>query len=79
MFDWLIGHDCQGWEFNRRWPLEIIGMTMIGLVHTVPIGMVLFAFGYGMDFLLSGVSMGIMFDLAWIIPSTYSPGNIYLR
>lgn len=51
VFDWLIGHDCEGWSFSRRFQLEYVGMSLRGLVETVPIGYVLYLYGLGMDFM----------------------------
>ena len=41
VFDYLIGKECEGWPFSRRWLLEYTGMSLRGLVQTVPVGYVL--------------------------------------
>jgi len=70
VFDWMIGHDCQDWSFWRRWSREYIGMNLVGLIETAPAGLWLFYFGYGWDFLFSGASIGIIYEIAWDISST---------
>jgi len=72
IFDWLIGHPCSNWDFEQRWPMAIVGMTLRGLVQTVPSGMILFCFGYGVEFLLCGILMGVIYEAAWLLPSNYA-------
>eukprot|EP01116_Phalansterium_solitarium_P019608 TRINITY_DN553_c0_g1_i2.p1 TRINITY_DN553_c0_g1~~TRINITY_DN553_c0_g1_i2.p1 ORF type:complete len:392 (+),score=82.88 TRINITY_DN553_c0_g1_i2:190-1365(+) len=70
VFDWVIGHECPDWGFLRRWAISYCGMSLRGLLQTVPAGLGLFALGYGPDYMLSGVTMGLVYEIAWDIPST---------
>ena len=56
--------------YSRRWPLDIVGMNLRGLAHTASTGMLLFCFGYGMEYLFSGAMMGIIYAIAFEIPSS---------
>jgi hypothetical protein len=72
VFDGLIGHQCQGWD---EWQLtlhDLCGMSLRGLVQTLPAGFILFAYGYGLEYMLSGVLMGAIYSVGWAVP--FPPG-----
>ena len=76
MFDWYLRRELVtsdpascAWSFSRRWQREVVGMSLRGLVQTVPPGLLLFYYGYGYQYAACGLSMGVLYDLAWRIPS----------
>eukprot|EP01102_Stenamoeba_stenopodia_P005196 TRINITY_DN15719_c0_g1_i1.p1 TRINITY_DN15719_c0_g1~~TRINITY_DN15719_c0_g1_i1.p1 ORF type:complete len:425 (-),score=39.64 TRINITY_DN15719_c0_g1_i1:29-1303(-) len=70
VFDWLIGHDCQGWNETRMFAVEFAGMSLRGLLQTVPSGLLLYSLGYGPDFAIIGILMGTVYEIGWLIPAT---------
>lgn len=73
IFDGLIGHQCSGWD---EWQLtlhELCGMSLRGLVQTAPAGFILFAYGYGIEYMISGVLMGAVYSVGWELPFPAGP------
>lgn len=81
VFDFLLGHPnytavtLDGpefeWSFAHRWFRDYSGMAWRGLVWTVPSGtLLLVALGSfsGWEYMLSGVAMGLVYELAHDIP-----------
>lgn len=64
--------DVLMWSFMRRWFRDFSGMCLRGLLWTVPSGLVLLLCDESFlawEYLLSGGSMGIIYEIAWDIPS----------
>jgi len=70
VFDWMIGHQCQGWDFTRLWTHDWVGMSLRGFIQTSSVGFLLFCFGYGIEYLFAGFGMGFVYNLSFLIPST---------
>jgi len=68
VFDWLIGHECKGITATRSWFHELLGMSLLGFLYTVPTGSWLYCFGYGWEFLLSGCVIGAIYELGHSFP-----------
>lgn len=73
VFDYIIGHQCQGWDVWQLTLHELCGMSLRGLVQTAPAGFILFSFGYGVEYMLSGVLMGAIYLAGWAIPFPAGP------
>jgi hypothetical protein len=58
-----------GFDFSRRWTFDMAGLNLRGFVHTVASGLLLFFHGYGAEYMLSGCSMGVVYEIAFLIPS----------
>ena len=111
VFDWLIGHSCQGtcnaqiiiillikhfnilciitsisqfllkttnlthsntdWDIYRRWSHDFMGMSLRGLVQTVPAGLLLFHLGYGPEYMFSGLLMGLAYEFGHQLPAPF--------
>ena len=69
VLDWLVGRDCINSEFFFRWSRAFSALSVMGLFQTVPLGWLLWRMGYPPDFAWSGVAMGLIYDLAWRLPS----------
>lgn len=69
-FDWLLGRDENGFDFTRRWTREFTGMTLRGLLWTMPGGYLLYHMGFGWQYALSGAAMGLFYNFGWISDST---------
>ena len=48
----------------RRWSLDVVAMSLRGLVGTAPTGLLLFLYGYGWLPMASGIMMGYV-HAAW--------------
>jgi len=68
IFDWAIGHECKGFTYSRSWLHQFLGMSMGGLIQTVPPGLCIYIFGYGWEYLFCGIFAGAIFDIAQRIP-----------
>eukprot|EP01119_Soliformovum_irregulare_P002291 TRINITY_DN12575_c0_g1_i1.p1 TRINITY_DN12575_c0_g1~~TRINITY_DN12575_c0_g1_i1.p1 ORF type:complete len:436 (-),score=119.46 TRINITY_DN12575_c0_g1_i1:66-1373(-) len=69
-FEWMFGKVCQ--TTDSQWRLRslyYVAMSLIGLMFTVPIGIIFFIFGFGWEFTFSGVYLGMAFYLGKLIPS----------
>jgi len=61
VFDWLVGHPKQGWAYWERWARDLGGMCLTGLIQTAAPGIVLYLWGYGWEFMFSGLAMGFLY------------------
>eukprot|EP00047_Mylnosiga_fluctuans_P004532 m.235105 g.235105 ORF g.235105 m.235105 type:complete len:404 (-) comp12765_c0_seq1:128-1339(-) len=69
VFDWFLGREMAGWDFGRRWARMCAGMSLRGMMWTLPAGYYLFECGYGWRFALSGHMMGLVYTLGFRTPA----------
>ena len=63
--DWLVGREEEGGGFVNRWIRDAAGMTLRGMMITVPAGIVTL----NGDLFFSGVGMALCYELAHHVPS----------
>eukprot|EP00053_Salpingoeca_punica_P009786 m.88106 g.88106 ORF g.88106 m.88106 type:complete len:487 (-) comp15165_c0_seq1:225-1685(-) len=63
-YDWLVGREMPGWDFDRRWVRKYPSMMLRGLQWTLPAGYLLAHRGGGWTFALSGALMPVAYTLA---------------
>ena len=74
VFDWLLGRQPDdSWTFRQRFIREYSGMSLRGLVWTVPPGYALQQLGFGWEFSLSGSLMGLCYLLGFRTPASHNP------
>jgi hypothetical protein len=57
VFDWLVGEDSASFTSTERWVRGFVGMSLRGLVWTMPPGLLLFCYSMGWQYMMSGVAM----------------------
>jgi len=67
IFDWLIGHPCEDFDFRRLWLHQSLGVTLYGLTVTAPFGMCLYYAGYSWEYLFSGVVISALYEIGFQI------------
>ena len=74
VFDWVLGRPtaAEAWVYNRRFVREFTGMSLRGLLWTVPAGYLLYLLGFGWQYSLSGSQMGLYYYLGGVLPD---PGH----
>lgn len=61
VFDWILGRQEANWTMSQRFIREYAGMSLRGLIWTVPQGYLLERFGFGWEYSLSGSLMGLVY------------------
>lgn len=74
VFDWVLGRPTatEAWGYNQRFVREFTGMSLRGLLWTVPAGYLLYLLGFGWQYSLSGSQMGLYYYLGGVLPD---PGH----
>lgn len=78
VFDWVLGRPTVGWsnDCNRSVIRLFTGMSLRGLLWTLPAGYLLYLLDFGWQYSLSGSLMGLYYYLGGIIPDPdYSPSS----
>jgi hypothetical protein len=73
VFDWLVDVPRQNWDYTRRWIRDATGMALRGLLQSVPPGYVLYLYGFGPLYLVFGVAMAFIYEIAEDIPYKGDP------
>lgn len=73
IFDWMLARQLKDWNFTRRFVREYSGMSLRGLVWTLPQGYALQQFGFGWQYSLSGSLMGAVYYAG--AESKFEPNN----
>lgn len=72
VFDWVLGRPTatQDWvsNWNRRFVREFTGMSLRGLLWTLPAGYLLYLLDFGWQYSLSGSLMGLFYFLGGKLP-----------
>jgi len=68
IWDWLIGHECKGVSETQSRLHQLVGMSLIGLIYTVPTGCWVYCYGYGWEFLFSGCVIGVIYEIGFRFP-----------
>jgi hypothetical protein len=67
IFDWLIGRQEEPWNYTRRFIRDFSGMSLRGLVWTLPQGYVLEQLDFGWQYSLSGSLMGVVYYIGSLV------------
>lgn len=74
-FDWLLGRQGQNWSVNERFVREYSGMSLRGLVWTLPQGYALEQMGFGWEYSLTGSVMPLVYYMGAKMNTTHVHGH----
>jgi len=57
--------------------VEFAGMSLRGLLQTVPSGLLLYALGYGPDFAIVGILMGTVYEVSTLASILFFIPRLY--